>query len=348
MVKKNMETQTESTQTLSPMQRELLKRWQKKQGVTISQLIKDELSLKFSGEVLFDESMSRHSYIKVGGPADVFLRPKNKDDIIFAVKLAIENGIPYYFHGTGANTLVKDGGIRGFVISLYDTLKECHVLEQTADFVDVSVEAGLNFSKLVHITKDLGAADLAPLTGIPGSVGGLIAMNAGTRVREMKDVVRNITVLTKEGEEKTISRERLDFEYRSLKMIRSNLILSAVLRLSDLMNPDEVGAIIKQYQQKRADSQPLEYPNLGSMFKNPLQQHKNEVVVTAGKLIEEAGLKNIRVGGARISAKHANFIINEGDAKARDVLTLISMIKDRVKQSSGIVLDTEVKIVGED
>ncbi len=173
-------------------------------------------------------------------------------------------------------------------------------------------------------------------------------MNAGTQVREIKDILRSIAVLTKEGEEITISREKLDFEYRQLKMTKTNFILSAVFRFTDFLPSDEIENQIKKYQQRRSDTQPLEFPNLGSMFKNPVPASKKEIAVTAGQLIDEAGLKNVRVGGARISQKHANFIINEGTATASDVIALINMIKDKVKQASGVPLETEVKIVGED
>lgn len=347
--KKDMDITTEN---LSPLQKEILRKWRKSAAqrsvLLIAQEVKDELQIKFEGEVLFDESMAKHTYIKIGGNADVFLKPKSKAAIVFAVRLAEEQDVPYCFHGTGANTLVKDGGIRGFVISVYNTLCEHRVLAKTADYIDVEADAGLNFGKLCRLARDLGVADLAPLSGIPGSVGGLVSMNAGTQVREIKDVLRNITVLTKEGEEVAISREKLDFEYRQLKMPKTNFILSAVFRFQDFLTPDDIENQIKKYQQRRNETQPLEFPNLGSMFKNPVPAGKKEIPVTAGQLIEEAGLKNVRVGGARISAKHANFIINEGSATASDVITLINMIKDKVKQTSGVQLETEVKIIGED
>lgn len=343
-----MNTTVEQNETLSPMQMEILKKWQSKKIVSLSQKVKDELEMHFDGEVLFQEPMSRHTYIKIGGPAEVFLKPRNQKAVIFAVKLAQQHNIPYIFHGLGANTLVKDGGIKGFVISVYDTLNELKVQEQGEDHIDIFAESGVSWVKLMHLSRDLGAADFAPLTGIPGSVGGLVMMNAGTRVREMKDFIREITIITKDGEVKTLTREKLDFEYRNLKMVKTNFILSAVFRLTDLIGVEDANNLIKQYQKKRTDTQPLEYPNLGSIFKNPVAQSKHEIVATAGQLIEEAGLKNVRVGGARISPKHANFIINEDQAKARDVLALIHMIKDKVKTQSGVVLDTEIKILGDD
>jgi UDP-N-acetylmuramate dehydrogenase len=332
---------------LSPLQKEILKKWQSKKQVGIPQSVKDELQIRFKGEVSFNEPMSKHTYIKIGGPAEVFLQPENKEALLYAVDLAKENIIPYYFHGSGANTLVRDGGVRGMVISVYNCLNEYKILEQTDEYLDVYAESGLGFNKLVHITKDLGFADLVPLTGIPGSLGGLVKMNAGTQVREMKDVIREITVL-RDGVEVTLSREKLDFEYRNLKLPKTQAILAATLRLTDKQPPEQIVEDLKRYQKRRSDTQPLDYPNLGSVFRNPQAGHRNEIVATAGKLVDESGLKNVRVGGARISPKHANFIINEGDATAKDVLALIYLMKDKVKQTSGIVLETEIKVIGEE
>lgn len=341
-----MTEEQNTTKKLSSLEKELLRRWQKSKKPEVTDSIKDELKIRFDGEVIFNEPMSKHTYIKIGGPADVYLKPNSLDAVTFALKLAGENNIPYHFHGWGANTLVKDGGIRGFVISLYDCLKNFKILEETDDYFDIEADAGTPFTRLVHFSKDIGATGLTPLTGIPGSVGGLVSMNAGTRECEIKDVVRNITVLTKELELKDISREHLDFEYRKLKIPRTHLIVKAVFRLEKLKSKEEIAEEIKFYQKRRTDTQPLNYPNLGSIFKNPVVVKGPKV--TAGQLIDEAGLKDIRVGGARISPKHANFIINEGDAKAGDVMALIQLAKDKVKQVSGIELETEIKIIGED
>ncbi|HLD44827.1 MAG TPA: UDP-N-acetylmuramate dehydrogenase, partial [bacterium] len=198
------------------------------------------------------------------------------------------------------------------------------------------------------LCQEEGIADIMSLTGIPGSVGGLVKMNAGIPSREIKDVVRNITIITKEGEQQTLSREHLDFEYRSLKLPRTHFILSVLFRFRDLSSPEDALAIMRQHQEARVSKQPLEFPSLGSVFKNPQPLHRKDIATPAGKLIEEAGLKNIRIGGARISPKHANFIINENEAKASDVLSLISLIKDKVKQISQIELETEIRILGEE
>lgn len=342
--------QIDNKEKLSSSQREILRRWQKKGGskVFLSQEIKDELMIKFDGEVLFDERMSKHTYIKIGGPADVFLIPKTRQALIYAVQLARENHIPYFFIGLGANTLVKDGGIRGFVISVYNSFTEYEILEKTDHHIDIRVDSGMSSFKLFHLAKDLGVCDFTPFAGIPGSVGGLISMNAGTKVREMKDVVRSIEVLSPENEILNLSRENLNFEYRHLKLSKTHFILSAVFRLQDFASSEDVEAQMKRYQQRRTETQPLDYPNLGSIFKNPEVKHRNETAMTAGKLIEEAGLKNVRVGAARISNKHANFIVNEGEAMASDVIALVNMIKDKVKMTSGVSLETEIKVIGEE
>lgn len=340
--------QTEQTMTkLSSLEQELLRRWQKDKTISVPQSVKDELKLKFDGEILLNEPMSRHTYIKIGGPADVFLKPRTIEATIFALKLAHDNHIPVHFHGLGANTLVRDKGLRGFVICLYDSLKEFAVTAETEDYFDVEAEAGTPFSRLTHFAKDIAATGLTPLTGIPGSVGGLVSMNAGTREREIKDILRSITILTREFEIKTLSREELDFEYRKLKLARTNLILKAVFRLEKSKSKEELEEETRLYQKRRVDTQPLNYPNLGSIFKNPAHTVGGPKV-TAGQLIDEAGLKDIRVGGARISPKHANFIINEGNALAKDVLALIDLAKDRVKILTGIELETEIKVIGED
>lgn len=340
--------QTQPSEKLSPLQKQLLKRWQKDKVKKIDQSIKDELTTKFDGVVLFDEPMSKHCYMKVGGPAEVYLEPNTIDALKYVVQLAVEHDIDVTFHGSGANTLVKDAGIKGFVVSVYKHLDGAKVLEKNDDYLDVEVEAGFSWNKLVHLTRDEGFSDIACLTGIPGSLGGLIKMNAGTREKEMKDIVREVTVLNKDGELQTIARDRLDFQYRNLKITSTQFIVKAVLRFTQKETPEAVQEKIKTYQARRQDTQPLEYPNLGSIFKNPKSDNPNVILGTAGQLIEDAGLKNVRVGGARISPKHANFIINEGGATAKDILTLVQLVKTKVKEQTGLVLETEIKVKGDD
>ena len=342
-----METAIAMTEKITPEEALLMNRWKKNRRFTLDDAAKDELRIKFSGEILFDEPMSRHTYIKIGGPADVFLLPQNVNDLVTALSIAQRHNIPVVFHGSGANTLVRDGGIRGMVISVYDRLKNHRIVSETEAHLDVEAEAGLPFTRLVSLGRDQGSTTLAPFSGIPGCVGGLVSMNAGTRVREIKDVLREITVLNKDLLPETISREKLEFDYRKLKLPRSSFILKATFRLEKNTDMATADAEIKNHQKRRQDTQPLNFPNLGSIFKNP----KTQVGIPAqfaGQLIEDAGLKNVRVGGARISPKHANFIINEGMATARDVLALIDLAQERVGALFGVGLETEIKIIGED
>ncbi len=327
---------------------EILKKWNKKlrleEGL-ITDAIRDRLAREFKGEVLYQEVLASYTSIRIGGPADVFLKPVNVDDLVTALKIASEEEIPYFVLGWGSNTLVRDLGVRGFVIGTQGVFKDCQIVWSDETDCDVLVGAGVGITAFVNFTKDHSITGCENFIGIPGSIGGAIVMNAGARGVEFKDIIREITVLTDEGLVKTISREKLDFQYRNLKIPRSWIVLSGLFRLQK-GNGEEISLKIREYQKKRAETQPLNFPNLGSMFKNPKPQHKNEVLPGAGQLIEEAGLKNIRVGGARISDKHANFIINEKNATARDVEVLIGLVRDRVREQTGILLEPEVKIIG--
>lgn len=343
-----VDTQSLATEKLSVLQKEILARWQKKQRRVLTQAVKDALAIKFAGDILYDEPMARHTAIKIGGPAECFLRPQSKEAVVFAVTLAHEHGVPLYFHGAGANTLVRDGGIKGLVLSPYDALKTCHIQERLNDHVDMYAESGVSFNTVLRLSRDEGLLDLAPFVGIPGSVGGFIRMNAGTHVREVKDVVTEVSVITNEGELCQLLAPKMQFSYRHTTLPKSHFILSANFRLREFATKEEVEAKMRDYQRPRTETQPLEFPNLGSIFKNPQPEGGKRLAMSAGALVEEAGLKNVRVGGARISAKHANFIINEGEAKAKDVLALIDLMKDRVATTTGVNLETEIVIVGED
>lgn len=332
---------------INSMQNDILKRWQKKKVSDISQEVKDILTLKFQGEVLYKEPMSRHTYIKIGGPAQVFLQPKDLDNAILAVKLAQKYGIAYCFHGAGANTLVKDSGISGFVISLYNCVTGMQILAETETHYDIEVLAGTPFAQFIKFAKTLPATGFEELAGIPGSVGGYIKMNAGTPHRETKDILVSATVLNKDGEITELTKGKLQFGYRTSGLTKTQLILKAVFRLAKATSEESVEEKIRVTQQTRAEKQPLNFPNLGSIFKNPEPQ-KGLPAVSAGQLIDEVGLKGVRVGGARISEKHANFIINEGDATAKDVFALIDLAKNKVKTLYGLDLETEIKILGDD
>ncbi len=332
---------------LETLQQDILKRWQKKKKCEISQEVKDILAVKFQGHVLYNEPMARHTYIKIGGPAQVFLQPQDLNNAILAVKIAQKHNLPYLFHGAGANTLVTDKGISGFVISLYNTVNGIRVLQEHADSFEIEAEAGLAFSQFMKFAKNLPATGFEELAGIPGTVGGYVKMNAGTPLKETKDILQSVTLLTKDGEIVELPKSKLAFSYRHSGIPKTQLILKAVFRLPKAESAAAVENKIREFQDKRAARQPLDYPSLGSTFKNPEAQ-KGLPALPAGQLIEEAGLKGVRVGGARISDKHANFIINEGSATAKDVLALMDLMKTKVKTICGYDLEAEIKIVGED
>ncbi|MBI2340588.1 MAG: UDP-N-acetylmuramate dehydrogenase [Deltaproteobacteria bacterium] len=331
----------------------ILKKWNKdkppggKSAVVIKDAVRDRLAREFKGEVLTKEPMSRHTSIRIGGPADAFLVPSGLDDLIAALRIAREENIPFTMLGAGSNTLVKDGGIRGFVAVLGKFFAELQVAWESEIEADVAVGAGVGITAFVNFTRDLSLTGAEPLVGIPGTIGGAIVMNAGARGREIKDIVREITVLTREMETVKIPREKLEFEYRNLKIPRTHIVIGGLFRLHK-GKAKEIAESVRNYQKKRVETQPLQFPNLGSVFKNPPPHKKRGVQLYAARLIDEAGLKNVRVGGARISEKHANFIINENNARAQDVIILIGLIKDRIRETTGVVLETEVKIVGED
>ncbi|MBI1909757.1 MAG: UDP-N-acetylmuramate dehydrogenase [Deltaproteobacteria bacterium] len=294
-----------------------------------------ELSQLFGESVQFNEPLAPYTSIKVGGPADLFLTPKDRDELKRFVLYTREKEIPLFILGAGSNLLIRDGGIRGAVIFLKN-FSHVELISETF----LTAEAGLFVPKLVEWTASQGLTGLEPLIGVPGSLGGAIAMNAGTRQGEIGSLVEEVTGLTKEGEEVRIPKSKLEFKYRSSKIPRGVVILSAILKL-EKGERTEIENRIREFKEYRLKTQPLNYPNLGSVFKNPLPGF-------AGQMIEEAGLKEVRIGNARISPKHANFIINEGGATAKDIQILINLVKDKVKDRFSVNLEPEVKIVGEE
>lgn len=292
------------------------------------------------GEVKLHEPLKRYTSIQIGGPADALVFPHDDEDLSKILHFAKENRVPWTILGLGSNVLVRDGGIRGIVIRLNKTLNEWKVLEEGEASVLVEAEAGVPLPKIVEAGRQGGWEGVAPLYGIPGSVGGALWMNAGTRNGEIKDVVHSIRVMLADGTVEELPREKLKFEYRHLKLPSRGIILSGVFSFSKA-KPEQVQGALNEFQQKRRDSQPLDQASLGSVFKNPEKGF-------AAQIIEELGLKGVRVGGARISEKHANFIVNEREASAKDVLALMGLVKDRVREELEIRLELEAKVLGED
>ena len=302
--------------------------------------IKEKLRSELKGELLFDEPLSKYTTVKIGGPAEALFYPLDLEDLARAVRFCKGQDLAYCVIGNGSNLLVRDGGIRGLVIKLNRCLNQFQVEKEEGGAVFLGVDSGYSLPKLVEYAKQQGLSGIESLFGVPGTVGGAILMNAGTREGEIGDSIEELTVMESSGLQKIYPKGRLNFEYRDLKIPRSEIALRVRLRLKK-MKPEKVAEKVEFFQKRRHETQPLDQPNMGSVFKNPPKHF-------AAQMIEELGLKGVRVGGARLSEKHSNWIVNEGGATAKDVLALIGLIRDKVKESMGLRLETEVKVVGED
>jgi UDP-N-acetylmuramate dehydrogenase len=285
----------------------------------------------FQGKISLNHSLAPYTSMKVGGPADYFLEPKDKADVVAIVRLLQQNRFPFMMIGRGSNMIIHDDGIRGAVIHLESGLSNV-ALENDL----VMAEAGARLTKLVDfcIQNSLGGLEWA--AGIPASVGGAIVMNAGAHGGEMKDSLVDADVL-KDGSVVRVRKEDAGFAYRS-SIFSSDVVLSGRFRLAK-GDKEEILKRKSELIARRNATQPLNLPNSGSMFKNPSGTF-------AAKLIEQAGLKEKRIGGAQISEKHSNFMVNLGNARADDVIRLIDLARRTVYQNAGILLELEVKLVG--
>ena len=286
-------------------------------------------------KVLVKEPMSSHTTFRIGGPADYFVMPSDAGELADILKICKAENVPYFILGNGSNLLVGDRGYRGVVIQLYKNFDEI-TIEDTM----VTAKAG---AMLIRVAKEAGKAGLTGLefaSGIPGTIGGAMVMNAGAYGGEMKDVVSSVTVLTGEGEVKTLTGEEMNFRYRgSVVEDQGYIVLEAVLKLAK-GDIQEIQARMEELSIQRRTKQPIEYPSAGSTFKRPQGYF-------AGKLIMDSGLRGFRVGGAQISEKHCGFVINTGEATAADVMQLIRAVSDRVEEQFGVALEPEVKRIGE-
>ncbi|MBR5751627.1 MAG: UDP-N-acetylmuramate dehydrogenase [Clostridia bacterium] len=287
--------------------------------------------------LLRNEPMRLHTSFRVGGPADVMFAPAGEEELSLALKHAKRLGCPSTVIGNGSNLLVKDGGIRGLVIRLGDAFSETRF-----EGGDVFVSPGQSLARLSQMAMERGLTGLEFASGIPGSVGGAMAMNAGAYQGEMKQVTQGARLMDPvSGQVLSCTAEELCLGYRESRMLKTGEIVTRVhLRLQS-GDKTEILAKMEDFNARRRDKQPLNYPSAGSTFKRPEGKF-------AGALIEGAGLKGTRVGGAQVSEKHAGFIINAGGATARDILELIALVQEKVLKDSGVKLETEVRVLGED
>lgn len=284
--------------------------------------------------ILENEPMSKHTTFRIGGNADVFVSPK-VNQVADVIKLAKEYQVPVTIIGNGSNLLVGDKGIRGLVLSFGKKAEEI-VLDGRC----MTVSAGTILAKAAAEAAKNSLTGLEFAAGIPGTMGGAIVMNAGAYGGEMKNVLISAKVLTPEGEVKELSNAELDLSYRHSCIPEKNyIVLEATLELTE---GDEavIRETMENFKNRRVDKQPLEYPSAGSTFKRP-EGH------FAGKLIQDAELRGYQVGGAQVSKKHCGFVINKGDATAKDVLQLISDVKKIVYEKFQVELEPEVKMIGE-
>lgn len=301
--------------------------------------IKEALRNVIAGKILYDEPMSLHTSLNVGGNVGALVLIKSEDQLVEVARILREKKINFFPAGNLTNIIVRDGGYRGAIL-LMTGMKEirCDYTTEGGDFI--SAQAGAALAKVVSRSVSEELTGLEFCAGIPGSVGGAVWMNAGAYGKEMKDVIKTVFLLDDAGEKKIMNREEISFGYRKAEFPTDTIILGTQFKLKkgERAKIKKKTSEILQWRKKK---HPLEFPNAGSVFKNlPMQ--------IAGKLIEEMGMKGMNVGDAQISPKHANFIVNRGKATASDVLKLIALIQAKAEKEKGVSLEPEVVIVGED
>ncbi|MBA4149647.1 MAG: UDP-N-acetylmuramate dehydrogenase [Verrucomicrobia bacterium] len=291
--------------------------------------------LTAAAAVRLDEPLARKTTLRVGGPADVYVEPSSETELSETVRFCLEQHVPLMLLGRGSNLLIRDGGIRGVVVSLAHP--QFSKIEMFNDHLHCGAGARLKAISIEARRNHFSGFEF--LEGIPGTLGGALRMNAGAMGSATFDFVETLRYMDRSGEVRELPRGEISVNYRSCPLLKENIALGAILKGQPAL-AEAVAQKMKEFSLKRWDSQPAQ-PSAGCMFKNP-------VAIPAGKLVEELGFKGTRVGGAMVSDVHGNFIVNEANATARNVLELIELIKARAKETRGIELETEVEIVGED
>ena len=284
--------------------------------------------------VKLNESLKLHTTFKVGGTCKYYITPKDIDELISLLKYLKENNIKYMILGNGSNTVFSSKEYDGVIINL-GNLNEMNITDNK-----IYVEAGYQLIKLSMDALNNSLSGLEFAAGIPGNVGGAIFMNAGAYKSDMSNLIKTVTFLDENYELKTLNNTELNFSYRKslFQEHPEYIIISTVLELEEGIE-EEIKDLMDRRKERRISSQPLEYPSAGSVFRNPSED------VFAGKLIEDLGLKGYKIGGAKISEKHANFIINDGDASGEDIKALIDLIKSKVKEKYNIDLHVEQRFI---
>lgn len=302
----------------------------------MNQILYNELLKIMSEEqVKTEEPMKNHTTFRVGGPAEFFVMPRTAEEVKKVIDLCRRESFPYYIIGNGSNLLVSDQGYRGVVLQIYKEMS-CIEIEENV----IVAQAGALLSAIANKALENGLTGFEFAAGIPGTLGGACVMNAGAYGGEMKDVLKEVTVLTEEGEVLTIPKENLELGYRTSIIARKGYtVLEARIQLRE-GEKEAIKSLMEELKDKRVSKQPLEYPSAGSTFKRPEGYF-------AGKLIQDAGLRGFSVGGAQVSEKHCGFVINRENATAADVSELMRQVSARVEEEFGVKLEPEVKRLGE-
>lgn len=295
-----------------------------------------ELLELLPGRVRAGELMKKHTTWRIGGPSDIFVDPAGREELRLVVSFAHQRGIPLTVIGNGSNLLVSEGGIRGIVVKVGSGLARISTGES-----EIIAEAGAKLARVAAAARDAGLGGFEFSAGIPGTIGGAVVMNAGANGSSIGTLVREVLLLSFKGELYRKTKEEMNFGYRSSVLKREPAIVVEASFSCYSRDKDRIKEDMERFLVRRKLTQPLCQPNAGSVFKNPPGD-------SAGRLIEAAGLKGMRVGDAQISTLHANFIVNLGSATAGDVLALIDRARGAVHSSFGVELKPEVKVIGDE
>lgn len=286
-------------------------------------------------QVKIEEPMKNHTTFRVGGPAAYFVMPRTAEEVAKVTELCAQENVPYYIVGNGSNLLVSDKGYDGVIIQIYKQMSQVEVKGR-----EIYAQAGALLSMVAKRALDTELAGFEFAAGIPGTLGGACVMNAGAYGGEMKDVLKSVTVLDKDGNVKKLAKDELELGYRTSVIAKKGyIVLDAVIELKE-GKAEEIKALMDDLKERRITKQPLEYPSAGSTFKRPEGYF-------AGKLIQDADLRGFQVGGAQVSEKHCGFVINKDGATASDVIELMRQVSDKVYDKFGVRLEPEVKRLGE-
>jgi UDP-N-acetylmuramate dehydrogenase len=300
----------------------------------ISQHGKELLKL-IDSKILIDEPLKKHTTFGIGGNSSMFVFPENKKDLKIVLKYAFKNNIEIVFIGSGSNLLISDNGFKGIIISLKKTFKNFNINDQ----LEAEIETGVMLGNIVKILTQKSVKGIESLMGVPGTLGGAIMMNAGAYGSEISNFLTEINVIDYRGNEKIYKKDDINFSYRFSSIRNTEIITQAKFKFIK-GNLDNIAIRKRNISNKRKSNQPLTYRSAGSIFKNPNKE------IAAGYLIDQAKLKGKRIGDAEISTKHANFIINHGNASSSDIINLIKIIKNKVKEKFNIELNLEIKLIG--